>query len=152
MKLRFLALCLFTALTVSSGFGQRTTLADLTKASVLRADEVRVYAILSADTAALDDLLTADCRYTHSNGRQETKAELLGALKAGALKYQRLQYTATPLIRLYNGHTAIVTGTMILEVAVATEVVKRTLATTAVYVLQNERWQLASYHSASVAP
>lgn len=126
--------------------------ADSLRAAVLRADEARLGAMLAADTAALDDLLTADCLYVHSYGGTQTKAELLAALQSGGMKYRSLRYAAPPSIRLYGGETAVLTGTVQLEVTTPDgKSLKPTLLVTAVYVFQSARWQLASYQSTNAA-
>jgi ketosteroid isomerase-like protein len=131
-----------------SAVAQRPTLADGLKAAVLRADEARVYAMLAADVGALDDMLTPDCLYVHSNGATQTKAELLAALKGGAMKYTSIRYAAPPRVRLYGPENAVLTGMTLLEVALPDgRTAKPTVLITAVYVVQNDRWQLASYQS-----
>lgn len=141
----------FSLLVAAPGFAQRATLADGLKAAVLRADEARLYAMMASDVGALDDMLTADCLYVHSNGATQTKPEFLGALKSGAMKYASIRYAAPPQVRLYGGETAVLTGTTHVEVALAEgRTVKPTLLVTAVYVVKDGRWQLASYQSTTV--
>lgn len=127
---------------------QRATLADALKAAVLRADETRVYAMLAPDVAALDDMLTADCLYVHSNGLAQTKAQFLEALRTGAMKYTAIRYTGAPVVRLYGSESAVLTGTTQIEVALPDgRTPKLTLVITALYVVKDGRWQLASYQS-----
>ncbi|MBA4136878.1 MAG: hypothetical protein C0518_06135 [Opitutus sp.] len=134
-----------------SAVAQRATLADGLKAAVLRADEARVYAMLAPDVGALDDMLTADCLYAHSNGSTQTKAEFLDALKSGAMKYAVIRYIAPPQVRLYGTETALLNGTTQIEVALPDgRTAKPTLFITAVYVVKDGRWQLASYQSTTV--
>jgi hypothetical protein len=148
MRRLLILLALACLAALPSASAQRTTLADGLKAAVLRADETRLYAMLAADTGALDDLLTPDCIYVHSTGAVQTKAEFLGALKSGAMKYQVLRYTAAPQVRLYGSEAAVLTGTTQVEVALPDgRTVKPTLLVTAVYVVKSDRWQLASYQS-----
>ncbi len=144
-----LMLALVLMLFVSPlAFAQRTTLADGLKAAVVRTDETRVYAMLAADAGALDDLLTPDCLYVHSTGAAQNKAEFIAALKGGAMKYQVLRYVAPPQVRLYGSETAVLTGTMQIEVALPDgRTAKPTVVVTALYVVKNDRWQLASYQS-----
>ena len=59
-------------------------------AGVLAADQARSAALLAADTKSLDRLLADDLRYTHSNGKVETKAIHIDAF-AGGLRYARFQ-------------------------------------------------------------
>ncbi|HLP26404.1 MAG TPA: nuclear transport factor 2 family protein [Acidobacteriota bacterium] len=137
-----------TLFFVAPAFAQKATLADGLKAAVLRADETRIYAMLAADVAALDDMLAPDCLYVHSNGTVQTKAQLLTALKTGAFKYTALRYTAPPKIRLYGNETAVLTGPMQIEVVLPDgKSLTPSLVITAVYALLHDRWQLASYQS-----
>lgn len=140
-----LVVALSSAVTVAA---QRPTLADGLKAAVLRADETRIYAMLAADIGALDDMLAPDCLYVHSNGRVQTKTQLLGDLKSGAFKYAALRYTAPPQVRLYGNESAILTGPMQIEVVLSDgKTLKPALVITAVYALLHDRWQLVSYQS-----
>jgi len=141
-------LTLLTAFAATGASAQGVSIAAALKAAVIRADEARVYAMMAPDIGALDDMLTPDCLYVHSTGVVQTKGEFLAALKTGAMRYVSLRYTALPQIRLYGSETAVLTGTMLAEIALPDgSTVKPTLAITAVYVVQGGRWQLASYHS-----
>lgn len=148
MKLRTLLAILLLALGAAlPAYAQKATLADGLKAAVLRADETRLYAMLAADTAALDDMLAADCLYVHSNGVAQTKPQFLAALKSGQIKYAALRYVAPPQVRLF-GDAAVLHGTIQIEVTGPDgKIVKPTLLVTAVYAMLNERWQLVSYQS-----
>lgn len=140
-----LALLLLSALTAPA---QRVSVADGLRLAVLRADEVRVHAMLGSDVGALGDLLTEDCLYVHSNGATQTKAEFLESLRSGAMTYRRIQYEAVPLVRLYGSETAVLTGTTRLEVRRADgSVVQPRVLVTAVYVASSGAWRLASYQS-----
>ncbi len=137
---------------VGSAFAQGETLADGLIRAVLRTDEARIYTMIAPDAGALDDILAPDCIYVHSNGRTQTKAQLLDDLRTGAFKYTEIRYTSQPLVRLYGSTTAIITGTTQIEVKSGeNEPVKLTLLVTVVYVAQGGRWQLASYQSTRAA-
>lgn len=137
--LRSLGLCL--ALSVAA-------LAAEPPAAVLQADEARVRAMIAADIAALDALLTRDCVYVHSNGSVQTKRALLAALQTGGMRYAAIRYAAPPEIRVYGPDAAVLTGTTHLEVKLADgRTLKPTLLVTAIYVRQDGQWRLASYQS-----
>lgn len=149
MTRRTVLLVLLVALCTTA-WSQRTTLADGLKAAVLRADETRLHAMLAADTAALDDMLAPDCLYVHSNGVAQTKAEFLQALRSGAFKYTALRYASLPQVRLYGTQTAVLTGTLQIEVRLPDgKTASPTLLVTALYVVLHDRWQLATYQSTS---
>lgn len=132
---------------------QTATRADALRVAVLRADELRLYAMEHADADTLDALLTPDCRYVHSSGRVQTKAEFLAAFRSGAQRYRSLRYLAAPTVRLLGTGGAVLTGTMVIEVPAPDGGNKQlTLLVTAVYAVLHERWLLASYQSTLAAP
>ena len=131
---------------------QQASMADRMKASVVRAEETRIYALTSGTIPALHEMMTADCVYVHSNGRAQTKAEFLAALTSGALSYQVFQWTQPATVRLYGGDVAVLSGRAHIEATTkATGVVKFNVLYTAVYVVVDAEWKLASYHSTAAA-
>src|SRR5882724_3531976 len=81
-----LLLALITAACFSSALFAVSD--DSIVAEVIAADHARGSALLAADTKALDKILAADLRYTHSTGKLETKAIHIGTLTDG-LRYER---------------------------------------------------------------
>ena len=141
-------LALFSALP--AGWAQRASREDLVKAAVLRNDEARAYATVAANTLALEDQLHDNCLYAHSNGRVQTKKEFIAALASGDLHYNVLRYLAVPTVRLFGDETAIVNGRAHLEATAKGGVtVNQDIVYTAVYVIVDAQWKLASYHSAA---
>jgi hypothetical protein len=67
--------------------------------SLLAAEEARRLAMVAADTAALDTLLSDALAYTHSTGAVDSKASYLQLLAGGALRYETLEFVA-PQARL----------------------------------------------------
>jgi uncharacterized protein (TIGR02246 family) len=146
------ALLLCCLLGATATFAQRATPADAVKAAVLRIDEVRAYATVTANTLALEDQLHDNCLYVHANGRTQTRKEFIAALASGDLHYAVMRYLSVPTVRLFGGDTAIVTGRVHVEATMKTGgSVNQDLVYTAVYVIVDAQWKLASYHS-TVAP
>ena len=135
-----------------AGLSQRVTTADAVKAAVLRIDEVRAYATVTANTLALEDQLHDNCLYANANGRSQTKKEFIAALASGELQYQVMRYLSVPTVRLFGGDTAIVTGRAHVEATTkAGGSINQDIIYTAVYVIVDAQWKLASYHSAVAA-
>lgn len=61
---------------------------------LLAAEEARRQAMLAADVAALDALLSDTLAYTHSTGVTDSKQSYLQLLASGALRYETLQFAA----------------------------------------------------------
>lgn len=105
----------------------------------------RFEAVVRGDIAALDDILSDDLSYTHASGVHETKAEFLGKLKSGQLKYESL----TPedmRVRVY-GTTGVVTGVARVKVQVKGESLSFQLRFTDVYAKKGDRWQMVAWHA-----
>jgi hypothetical protein len=58
---------------------------------LLALDDSRLRAMLAADATALEALLHTDLAYTHSDGRTDSRATYLAALRSGALRYHRCE-------------------------------------------------------------
>jgi ketosteroid isomerase-like protein len=78
------------------------------KADVLSAMESWKTAMLKKDGAALDRLLHPDLTYSHSDGRTESKSDIVQAAKAGKLTVQDIKF-GDSTVRVY-GNTALVKG------------------------------------------
>jgi len=110
----------------------------------------RFRAMETVDVAALDRILSDDLIYTHANGLQHTKAELIGVIGSGDFKYESI----TPgdiRVRIYN-ETAVVTGhaSMKIKSGAGEQIFK--LCYLDVYVKQEGRWQMVAWQSSRVAP
>jgi hypothetical protein len=109
--------------------------------SLLAAEEARRAAMLAADTAALDALLSDALAYTHSTGVTDGKASYLALLAGGALRYEALEFAA-PQARLLGtaGLVGAVMRATILKSGVRREIASSYLAvwehTAAGWVLQ----------------
>lgn len=77
-----------TAAIVICLFGQAlATGGDARVEEVLAADDVRIAAMTAGDSQALAPLLSADLRYSHSNGLVDTRDSLLALIGGGRTRY-----------------------------------------------------------------
>ena len=113
---------------------------------LVRLNDAVVTAIVRRDTAALDRLLSDDFTYTHSNGRVETKAEIVQALKSGARIYESATLTEVK-VRLY-GTAAVITDVAELKVNRAGEVSKGRFRYLKVCLQQQGRWRMVAWQDA----
>ena len=110
----------------------------------------RFRAMETVDVATLDRILSDDLIYTHANGLQHTKAELIGVIGSGDFKYESIT-TGDIRVHIYN-ETAVVTGraSMKIKSGAGEQVFK--LCYLDVYVMQNGRWQMVAWQSSRVGP
>ena len=110
----------------------------------------RFRAMERVDVATLNRILSDELIYTHANGLQQTKAELIGVLGSGDMKYESI----TPddiRVRIYN-ETAVVTGRASMKIKARGEEQTFKLCYLDVYVKQDSRWQMVAWQSSRVAP
>ena len=138
-------------LLAATALAQPATLAERLKAAVIRIDQTRLVAMETAHLDGLTELMTDDCIYAHSTGQRQTKAEMIGAIQSGALKYHSIRYEGAPTVRLYGDGTAVLNAITLIDAEMKSAGrLQRKLLVTAVYVTQGMQWRLASYHSSTI--
>ena len=105
----------------------------------------RFEAMVHGDAAALEDILSDDLSYTHANAVFETKAEFIGKIKSGQLKYEAFA-PENLVVRVY-GTTGVVTGVARVRVQVKGEQLSFQLRFTDVYVKKADRWQMVAWQA-----
>ena len=110
----------------------------------------RFRAMERVDVAALNRILSDDLIYTHANGLQQTKAELIGVLGSGDMKYESIT-TDDVRVRIFT-ETAVVTGRALIKIKAHGEEQSFKLCYLDVYVKQDGRWQMVAWQSSRVAP
>ncbi|HSB70887.1 MAG TPA: nuclear transport factor 2 family protein [Candidatus Methylomirabilis sp.] len=105
----------------------------------------RFEAMVQGDVAALEDILSDDLRYTHANAVFETKAEFIGKIRAGQLKYE--SFAPEDLVVRVYGTAGVVTGVARVRVQVKGEQLSFQLRFTDVYVKQADRWQMVAWQA-----
>jgi ketosteroid isomerase-like protein len=111
----------------------------------------RFRAMERVDVAALNRILSDDLIYTHANGLQQTKAELIGVLGSGDMKYESITPGDDIRVRIYN-QAAVVTGRASIKIRAHGEEQTFKLCYLDVYVKQDSRWQMVAWQSSRVAP
>jgi ketosteroid isomerase-like protein len=139
----------FTILVLfAPGFAASQTSAGAEK-EIRELETRRFHAMQEVDVATLNEILSDDLTYTHSNGWQQTKAEVIGVLGSGELKY--LSITTRDLkVRVY-GESAVVTGHAMVRIKARGEEETLNICYLDVYVKQEGRWQMVAWQSARVA-
>jgi ketosteroid isomerase-like protein len=116
---------------------------------VLETDARRVQALLSNDFAALEDLLTDDLTYVHSNGHLDTKDTYIGVLRSGATRYLSMEMSGLSVRA--DGNAAVVAGTFEARVQTRNGEVNPKPRVLIVYVKRDGRWQMLAWQSTNIA-
>jgi ketosteroid isomerase-like protein len=121
-----------------------TDVASADVAGQIRALEARRYqAMTDGDIAALDDLLSADLVYAHSDATRDTKQSYLDRIANGYFDYGPLTHPEEAIV--VHGDCAIVTGDMRGEVQVAGKQRVLNSSALAVWVREGEKWVLLAF-------
>jgi len=110
----------------------------------------RFRAMETVDVPTLDRILSDDLIYTHANGLQHTKAELIGVIGSGDFKYESITPGDTR-VRIYK-ETAVVNGRVSMKIKSGAGEQVFKLCYLDVYVKQHGRWQMVAWQSSRVAP
>ena len=112
---------------------------------VRRAETDRFAAMVKADAASLDKLLSPELSYTHGDARVVDKSVFLAELKAGDFKY--LTITPTDIkVRVY-GNTAVVTGGAGMDIVNKGVPAKIRIRYTNTQVKKNGSWQMVAWQA-----
>ena len=111
-------------------------------------EDRRYAAMVDADLDALDELLSDDALYAHSDASVDTKASYLELLRTGTLVYHSLQHTTEAVIS--RPGVTIVSGTMSGSITMHGAAKELHSRVAAVWVQDGERWRLAAFQPTPV--
>jgi ketosteroid isomerase-like protein len=120
------------------------TLSDtLTTSQIEELEDRRYAAMVDGDLGALDELLSDDVRYAHSNASVDSKASYLEILRTGTLVYHSLEHTTEAVVS--RPGVVVVGGTM--SGSIHMNGVAKTLNSrvAAVWIAEDGRWRLAAF-------
>jgi ketosteroid isomerase-like protein len=106
-------------------------------------EDRRYAAMLGPDLDALEELLSDDVIYTHSNASVDSKASYLETLRTGTLVYHSLDHITDAVVT--RPGVAIVSGTM--SGSIRMNGAEKTLNSrvVAVWIAEDGRWRLAAF-------
>lgn len=106
-------------------------------------EDRRYAAMVSGDLDTLDDLLSEEVIYTHSDASVDTKPSYLEMLRTGTLVYDALQHTTDAV--LARPGVAIVSGTMSGSIHMRGTAKTLNSRVAAVWIAEDSRWRLAAF-------
>ena len=115
-------------------------------ADIESVERARYAAMTRQDIKTLQPMLADDLIYCHSNGRCESKAQLLESIRTG-----RVRYHAVNILSLQPRTAAgavIVNGSIAVDGAMDGLPIKMQLVYMGVYVRRDGQWRLAAWQSA----
>lgn len=116
---------------------------------VRAADTARVLATIAGSIARLEPLLSDSLTYGHADGRVETKAEFISAVKSAQIKYEAYNYDNVKVTRVTDD-VAIMTGRARLRASAGQVRVEFALKFLSVWRREDGAWRLFAYQSAKL--
>jgi 3-hydroxyisobutyrate dehydrogenase-like beta-hydroxyacid dehydrogenase/ketosteroid isomerase-like protein len=124
--------------------GGTMTLSDtLTTSQIDDLENRRYAAMVNGDLDALDELLSDDVRYAHSNASVDSKASYLEILRNGTLVYHSLEHTTEAVVS--RPGVAIVGGRMSGSIHMNGAAKTLNSRVAAVWVAEDGRWRLLAF-------
>jgi hypothetical protein len=120
-------------------------------AAVRRADQRRIQATITSNATELGDLLSDDLHYAYSDGRVQTKAQLIAALANHQLNYISVDPEDVKYQSIARG-AAVLSGRARLVVEAKGQRVAFTLHFLAVWRDEAGTWRLVAYQSSQLSP
>ena len=117
---------------------------------VLEADATRRAAQVAADPEALGQILHDRLVYRHSDGRDETKSELIASLTGGAIDYRKIRVDEIAAVTCAGGSDYCLRALQTLEVTFEGGEFTVPSCYLARYVRERGQLQLVAYRSASL--
>jgi ketosteroid isomerase-like protein len=109
-------------------------------------EQARFSAMERQDLTALKPMLADDLIYCHSNGRCETKSQLLESIRTGRIRYHSIDILA--LRPRTAAGAVIVNGSIAVDGTMDGEAIKMQMVYMSVYVRRDGQWRLAAWQAA----
>lgn len=136
------------ALVVFSVSGVYAEKKDALVSKVKQRELERLQAMTNVDPKALDDLFAADAIYIHSNGIAQSKADVIGMLTRGDIKYMSFDIRETEY-RVY-GQTVVGNGVQTITLTTSGTPFTSNSRYTVVYVTLDGKPKVVAYQSTSL--
>lgn len=120
-------------------------------ADLRAADDERTAAIITADPARLDAILSDDLHYGHSNGTVDDKAAFIDSLVSRRVAYKSFEYTSHRFIPAAPGIT-LMTGRVLVRLVNAGGERLLDLDFLAVWRLEGGQWRFLAWQSSRRPP
>ncbi|GJH27070.1 nuclear transport factor 2 family protein [Caballeronia novacaledonica] len=115
---------------------------------LLSLEQARCEALLTADTAKLDELLSPRLVFTHAHGLSDTKDTFLEKMRQAKIVYRRLKTTEAKVIELND--SAILLCRLTADILVAGAPKQLDNRTLSVWAIEDEQFRLIAYQATPI--
>jgi len=117
--------------------------------AVISAEKKRFDAQVSKNYTVLEQVLSDDLVYTHSNGNTDSKKSYIQSIRDGKSRYDAIN-VEDQKVRIY-GNTAIINGVCMIKAMNSGQTINTHLKYTDVYVRKGNQWQMVAWQSIKLA-
>lgn len=115
---------------------------------VLERDRFR--AMVDGDVPLLDQLLSDNVSFVHTNGKRETKQQFMNAISAGHRRYRQIEVQSQDVLPV-GSETFVVTGRALIEMEANSGALLYPIAYTAIQAQEGGQWRLVAWHATRCA-
>lgn len=115
---------------------------------VLERDRFR--AMVDGDVPLLNQLLSDNVSYVHTNGKRETKQQFIDAISTGHRRYRQIEVQSQEVLPV-GSETCVVTGRALIEIEANSGALLYPIAYTAIQAQEAGQWRLVAWHATRCA-
>ncbi|WP_118180845.1 nuclear transport factor 2 family protein [Paraburkholderia phosphatilytica] len=110
----------------------------------------RFRAMVDGDGPLLDELLSENVSYIHTNGKRETKQQFINAIAAGRRRYRQIEIQSQEVMPV-GAETCVVTGRALIEMEANNGALLFPIAYTAIQAQEGGQWRLVAWQATRCA-
>src|SRR5271168_2270511 len=110
----------------------------------------RFRAMVDSDVSLLNQLLSDNVNFVHTNGKRETKQQFIDAIAAGHRRYRQIEVQSQEALTV-GKETCVVTGRALFELETNNGALLYPIAYTAIQAKEDGRWRLIVWHATRCA-
>ncbi|TKC89594.1 nuclear transport factor 2 family protein [Trinickia terrae] len=115
---------------------------------VLERDRFR--AMVDGNGQILEELLSENVSFVHTNGKRETKQQFIDAITAGRRRYRQIEIQSQDIV-LIGRETCVVTGRVLIEMEANNGALLFPIAYTSIQTQQDGQWRLVAWQATRCA-
>jgi hypothetical protein len=115
---------------------------------VLERDRFR--AMVDGDVPLLNQLLSDNVSFVHTNGKRESKQQFINAISAGHRRYRQIEIQSQDVLP-FGSALCVVTGRALIEMEANNGALLYPVAYTAIQAQEGGKWQLVAWQATRCA-
>ncbi|WP_322103641.1 nuclear transport factor 2 family protein [Paraburkholderia sp. J41] len=110
----------------------------------------RFRAMVDGDGSSLEQLLSDQATFVHTNGKRETRQQFIDAITAGRRRYRQIEIQSQDVL-LVGSETCIVSGRVLIEMEANSGALLFPIAYTSIQTQEDGRWRLVAWQATRCA-